>query len=389
MKFEQANVLPEQDIDSDDFYVRLGVSKDADFKEIKTSYRKLAMKYHPDARGDEENFKRLQEAYEYLEKRSKSEQSSYTETSSERSKQRNPHSDHRREKKEKYAREKPKERPFGKRKKPEMGERLVDTVDPNDLERYRMLNRLAREVGKDAPYPFADEQTLSEYITEELDRRVKEKMAEEKLRKERNERSYAREQPEEKMEPLINGRYKKETLAGYWVMTESGGKELSRSYFDIQKVGPHIVAVDSIDYKTLLDSKSGRELSKSYAGMKMLGPYLLGIDSIDYKTLIDPKSGRGVSDSYADMRMIGSYLVGVDSIDYKTLLDSRSGKKLSKSYSDMRLIGPHLVAVDSIDYKTLIDPKTGRELSKFYPDIRVVGSHLIGIDSIGRRERIL
>ena len=53
-----------------DYYEILGLSKSASDSEIKSSYRKLAMRYHPDRNpGDkkaEEKFKEISESYEIL-----------------------------------------------------------------------------------------------------------------------------------------------------------------------------------------------------------------------------------------------------------------------------------------------------------------------------------
>lgn len=49
-----------------DYYKTLGVSKNATADEIKKAYRKLARENHPDAGGDEEKFKDVNEAYEVL-----------------------------------------------------------------------------------------------------------------------------------------------------------------------------------------------------------------------------------------------------------------------------------------------------------------------------------
>ena len=53
-----------------DYYEILSVSRDADLTQVKRSYRKLAMKYHPDRtqgdKGLEDKFKEIQEAYEIL-----------------------------------------------------------------------------------------------------------------------------------------------------------------------------------------------------------------------------------------------------------------------------------------------------------------------------------
>lgn len=57
-------------MDYKDYYKILGVSKNATEKEIKSAYRKLARKYHPDVNQDNKNaedrFKEINEAYEVL-----------------------------------------------------------------------------------------------------------------------------------------------------------------------------------------------------------------------------------------------------------------------------------------------------------------------------------
>lgn len=61
-------------MDSRGYYAILGVSQDANFQEIKKSYRKLARKYHPDRNKSplaEETIKKINEAFEILSDRKK------------------------------------------------------------------------------------------------------------------------------------------------------------------------------------------------------------------------------------------------------------------------------------------------------------------------------
>lgn len=54
-----------------DYYEVLGVGKNASADEIKKSFRRLAVKHHPDRGGDESAFKEVNEAYEVLKDNSK------------------------------------------------------------------------------------------------------------------------------------------------------------------------------------------------------------------------------------------------------------------------------------------------------------------------------
>ena len=51
---------------TENYYDILGVKKDASADEVKKAFRRLARKHHPDAGGDEEKFKQINEAYEVL-----------------------------------------------------------------------------------------------------------------------------------------------------------------------------------------------------------------------------------------------------------------------------------------------------------------------------------
>ena len=56
----------EKDVDTQQLYDVLGVSKDATETDIKKAFRKLTLQHHPDKGGDESKFKEINAAYEVL-----------------------------------------------------------------------------------------------------------------------------------------------------------------------------------------------------------------------------------------------------------------------------------------------------------------------------------
>ena len=57
-----------------DPYQTLGVDQSADDQQIKSAFRKLAVKYHPDRGGDESKFKEINEAYDKIKTNQKRQQ---------------------------------------------------------------------------------------------------------------------------------------------------------------------------------------------------------------------------------------------------------------------------------------------------------------------------
>ena len=53
------------------FYDILGVSRQASDKELKQAYKKASMQHHPDRGGNEDTFKKVNEAYQTLKDPSK------------------------------------------------------------------------------------------------------------------------------------------------------------------------------------------------------------------------------------------------------------------------------------------------------------------------------
>lgn len=47
-------------------YQVLGISSQADLKEVKQAYKKLCLKYHPDNGGDENKFHEVNQAYQMI-----------------------------------------------------------------------------------------------------------------------------------------------------------------------------------------------------------------------------------------------------------------------------------------------------------------------------------
>ena len=64
---------PPKEIDNTKYYTCLGVEKNAEMKDIKKAFHKLARTHHPDRGGDTEKFQEIQTAYEVLSDKEKRE----------------------------------------------------------------------------------------------------------------------------------------------------------------------------------------------------------------------------------------------------------------------------------------------------------------------------
>jgi len=57
---------PPKEVENSKYYEILGLEKTATMDEIRKSYRKKAIRMHPDKGGDPEEFQKLQQAYDTL-----------------------------------------------------------------------------------------------------------------------------------------------------------------------------------------------------------------------------------------------------------------------------------------------------------------------------------
>jgi curved DNA-binding protein CbpA len=407
MNFESKEKGPKQDINSDDFYVRLGVERGANLDAIKRAYRRLSKLYHPDVGGVEEDFKRPQEAYDALLKpngKGANGARAQSGKASGASQQRRDNREHQ----EKTTNEKP----YKRRAEPVFVAKWVDGLSDEDRNRYRMLNRLARGSGITAPYPEADEETLKEY-TVRRKRESDEKTGSyksngfgertgssyrEEFRAnrygtrgeyahssfgERSEKSSSRGSVGEKLTETL---FKQKDSIGYWHIVDSTGYRLSnRSYKRIHILDKYIVGTNSVNFETLLDPQTAGELSRSYSQIRTENGHLIGVNSVNYEILLDSK-GSELSRSYKQIKALGRSLIGVNSIDYEVLL-SLSGHEVSRSYKQIKSLGKYFIGVNSIDYEVLLD-SNGRELSRSFHKIIFTNNNYEGVNSSGDREKI-
>ena len=301
MNYEGKESRPKQDIESNNFHIRLGVSPHASAQEVKEAYRQLARKYHPDTGGNPEDFHKLKEAYDAL--KSDGRESKF-DTSSEE--QDDPTSNNKDHSKQNESGEKMEpEKATKKRTEPDNNnERWVDTISPEERDRYRRLNRLARKYGHDEPYPDANEETLKEYLVRrkaELEAEIEELRQEQARatgpqstfsRKSRFDTDRSRrnnshrasfEDQGEFLTPSLN---KKQDSTGDWYLVDQNGNRVGRWYKNLRTLDQHIIGINSIGSEILLDPETGRELSRQYDRIRSTGIGYEGENSIGIKEKI-------------------------------------------------------------------------------------------------------
>jgi curved DNA-binding protein CbpA len=381
----------------------LGVRHGADADEIKRAYRKLARQYHPDAGGDAEDFKKLQEAYEALGeggKANKSRTSSAGQGAGAKESQTGGYHSERDSTQEQMRYEKP-----TKQRVNLDGRHFswIDKLSPEERNRYRLLNRLAREAGHEEPYPEANEETFKEYyersmaeLTAELEAiRCRQAASGRQHGSDSGQRTQSEsttdrrhQSTEERGQYLTGGLYKKQNSIGDWYMVDSTGNRVGYSYKDLKTLRRFVIGTNAIGSEILIDPETGQELSRQYSKIRTESLHLVGVNSIGSEILLDPATGQELSRQFSRIKTLGRHLIGTNSIGSEILLDKNTGHELSRQYNSIRTEGRHLVGVNSIGGEILLDPETGQELSRQFKRIRFVGTGYEGETFTGRVEMI-
>jgi|GEM_PF-3880661 len=366
-----------------DYYEVIGVGRDADEQSLKSAYRKLARKYHPDFNpGDkaaEEKFKELQEAYSVLSDTKK------------------------RQEYDRFGTDPGPTPPPGgtppppggqSRKKPGQGFGTgfgfgtdFDFGEDFDFEEefkkarartgYQQRHQTKEDIHEEARKKKEAIEEVSRQLREELEELFKDPIrnhqkiqnfsqhSQERMRQatedpdsilkgSKRKTSSSQERPEtgytppprQEQEPQPHGSRLKIKISGsHYMLVDERDRSVGSWYKKIENKGGHFIGEFSPGMCYLLDSDTGQQLGSFFRRIDVVNGAVIGYKSDTHKVLVDPKTGKE----------IGKWYVAIDIIDNRFAAGEFSG---------------------GMWY--LFDRKTGREVSSFYKKIYKKGDKIIG-----------